>query len=187
MGRNVYVKTGGGAPTTLSNWEGINFGDLKKEFPSGTFNNQRVQVRGTLGDLVDDGALIPLEGEVFIFCAPQKMAAGGYAEDKAYAKAAYAASDEGKSHFAGYPNVSADVLAELVGSFTDPTAPCENNSSEESVELTAVRIAVQGVSDSLDALGQAVIAQTLSTIGGITSVDLEAEYQAFAKRAKSGK
>jgi hypothetical protein len=76
MGRNVHIKIGGGAPTTLENWEGIDFSDLKEAVADGAFDNQKVIIRGVQGDLVNDSDQIPLEGEVYIFATPAKMNAG---------------------------------------------------------------------------------------------------------------
>lgn len=186
MGRNIYVKVNGGAPVTLENWEGITFADLKAAMPDVSFENQRVVVRSTSADLRDDNAQIPLEGEQFIFCTPDKQNAGGYAEDKAFAKRCYAESDFGRTHFAGYPNMKAEVLAELVASYntTEVATP-----SPTSAEVT-VQDAIQSVYSALAVLESTLtssVADTVVTVGGVALSQLNAEFDAFVAKTKARK
>lgn len=186
MGRNIYVKVNGGAPVTLTNWEGITFGDLKASMPDVSFENQRVVVRSTSADLRDDNAQIPLEGEQFIFCTPDKQNAGGYAEDRAFAKRCYAESAYGKEHFAGYPNMKAEVLAELVGSYT-ATGGVQSSVSSSG---TTVDSAIQGVYAALSVLESALAGQvvnTVVTIGGVALSQLNDEFDAFVAKTKARK
>ena len=76
MGRNVHIKIGGGAPVTFSNWEGITFEDLQNDLPNGSFDNQKVIIRGLQGELTNASDIIPLDDEVYIFATPAKMNAG---------------------------------------------------------------------------------------------------------------
>jgi len=188
MGRNIYVKIGGGAPVTLENWEGITFGDLKAALPNISFAGQRVVVRSTSADLRDDNAQIPLEGEQFIFATPEKMNAGGYAEDKAFAKQEYNSSEAGKAHFAGYPNMKAEVLAELVGSYTSSTT---TNSPQASVSrVVSVDSAIQGVYSALSVLESALVDQVVNkvvTVGGVALSQLNEEFDAFVAKTKARK
>lgn len=175
MGRNIYVKVNGGAPVTLTNWEGITFGDLKASMPDISFENQRVVVRSTSADLRDDNAQIPLEGEQFIFCTPDKQTAGGYAEDLAYAKEVYRSSDEGAAHFSRYNSLRAEVLADLVASWSETT------SSDGSIQD-----AIQGVYSALAVL-ESTLTNTVTVVGGVALSQLNAEFDAFVAKTKAGK
>ena len=187
MGRNVHVKANGGAPVTLTNWEGLTFGDLKAALPDVSFEGQRVQVRGTLGDLVDNGALIPLEGEVIIFCAPAKMNAGSsdYKTNLAYAKEKYHNSEEDKVYFASYNSIKADELEKLVKNHQ------ENNDLSESYQATSegntVSDTIASIYCSLGNLVEQLNDKVSSVLGGVSFIQLNQEHQDFVERTKVGK
>ena len=191
MGRNIYVKVNGGAPITLENWEGITFADLKAAMPDVSFENQRVVVRSTSADLRDDNAQIPLEGEQFIFCTPDKQNAGGYAEDRAFAKQEYNTSEDGKTHFANYPQMDAKTLARKVVSFRSvPPAAVPTPETVASFESTPIEIAIQSVYTALDTLSSVMKNQVISsvtTLGGVTLSQLNAEFDAFVAKTKARK
>ncbi len=185
MGRNVHVKANGGAPVTLENWEGITYNDLKAALPDVSFVGQRVQIRGAMTDLVDGDALIPLDGEVFIFSTPAKMNAGGYSDDFAYAKSQYNASPEGKVHFAGYNSVKAAVLSQLVLSWDSTTSEAAGSTVGDTPEMQAVQEALAGVTSAVENLAQVILSQVSNTLGGVTLDAINAEFDAFVEKTKA--
>lgn len=186
--RNVHIKANGGAPVTLTNWEGTTFANLKAATSGISYGGCRVVIRGSQTDLVDDSALIPNDGnDVFIFVTPAKMNAGGYSDDKAYAKSQYNASAEGKSHFAGYNSVKANVLAQLVHSWNNQgtsTSTDGGTTVNSTVEMSAVRAALQGVQSAVDNLGQVLLNQ-VQKVGGLTLEELNAEYNTLVAKTKT--
>lgn len=191
MGRTVHIKIdGNGTPITLVNWEGLTFGDLKAATPNCKYDNCRVVVRGSQTDLVDDAALIPLEGEVFIFVVPQKMKAGAldYNQMKAVAKDAIAKSgDLAKAHFGQYQNLTKDVLSELVNAWNNsaPQATAQQSSSStvaNTPEMAEVVAALNGVQTALNVLGSVLLSKGSSLVGGVELAQLNDEYETLRKK-----
>jgi hypothetical protein len=194
MGRTVHIKIdGNGKPITLVDWEGLTFADLKRATPQCSYDNCRVVVRGAQTDLVDDGALIPLEGEVFIFVVPQKMKAGalGYNEMKAIAKDAIARSGElAKEHFGQYQNLKSEVLAELVNSWNSSSVAAVSTSSSSTVgetsEMADVVAALDNVQNALNVLGSVLLSKGSSLVGGVELTQLNEEYETLRKKTVKG-
>lgn len=186
--REVYIKAdGNGAPLKVV-FEGQTFGELKTATAGKvSWDNCIVRVKGSKVDLVDNGALIPAEGPVYILTVPQKQKGGASRRDNVYADIKELILQDGafaKAYFSNYPQLKTDVLVQKVNDYVSSpsnTAVSANGSTVESTpEMQAVREAFVKAHEALNVLGQ-IVMQGEESFGGVTLSELNAEWASVSK------